>query len=131
MTLGFSVCSTRRVETIHITEEATRLLPERGSGLLFLFVPHTTCGLYVNEAWDPDVVTDTQEYLSRLIPPDPHFHHSEGNSDSHIKAILTGQQTFLFFEEGKLLLGRWGGLFFAEFDGPRERQVLAKTFLSA
>ncbi|HMO81093.1 MAG TPA: secondary thiamine-phosphate synthase enzyme YjbQ [Pyrinomonadaceae bacterium] len=119
--------SKEREEMIEITAEASGHLPE-GAGVCVLFTQHTTCGLTINENADPDVKSDMLGFLQRLIPQyDPNFKHFEHNSDAHIKASLVGSSVTVPFENGKLLLGRWQGIFLCEFDGPRERQVLMKT----
>jgi secondary thiamine-phosphate synthase enzyme len=86
-------------------------------------VPHTTAAVTVNESHDPDVAEDLTKTLSKLVPAGAGYAHSEGNSDAHIKASLVGSSAQLIVEDGKLQLGRWQGVFFCEFDGPRQRQV--------
>lgn len=109
---------------VDITSKISELLPE-GEGICVLFVQHTTCGLTVNENADPDVQSDMLGFLRRLIPQyEPNFKHFEHNSDSHIKASLMGSSVTVPFENGKLCLGRWQGIYLCEFDGPRERTVL-------
>lgn len=115
-----------REEMIDITDQVAQLLPE-GDGICVLFVQHTTCGLTVNENADPDVQSDMLGFLRRLIPQhEPNFKHFEHNSDAHIKASLMGSSVTVPFEKGKLLLGRWQGIYLCEFDGPRERIVLVR-----
>jgi len=95
------------------------------SGICVLFVQHTTCGLTINENADPDVKSDMLGFLNRLIPQyDDHFRHFEHNSDAHIKSSLVGSSVTVPFENGKLCLGRWQGIYLCEFDGPREREIL-------
>ena len=117
------VTSSKRIEAINITNKVVSLVSSLNNGIIFLYVPHTTAGIFINESADPDVVFDVNERLNFLIPSGAGYRHFEGNSDSHIKSILVGNQLFVFFEKGKLELGRWGGIFFAEFDGPRERKI--------
>jgi secondary thiamine-phosphate synthase enzyme len=125
-TLTFS--SRSREEMIDITREVEKNLPADGDGVCVLFVQHTTCGLTVNENADPDVQTDMLGFLKRLIPQhEPHFKHGEQNSDAHIKSSIIGSSVTVPFDKGKLLLGRWQGVYLCEFDGPREREVLLKT----
>ena len=125
-----SVPSSKREEMIDITAEAAALLPKKGGGVCVLFVQHTTCGLTVNENADPDVQSDMLGFLRRLIPQyEPNFKHFEHNADSHIKASLMGSSVTVPFEDGKLCLGRWQGIYLCEFDGPRERKVLV-TFIA-
>lgn len=111
---------------IDITAEVAARLPD-GDGVVVCFTQHTTCGLTVNENADPDVQADMLGWLRRLVPqfPDnPEFKHFEHNSDAHIKSSLVGSSVTVPFEDGKLLLGRWQGIYLCEFDGPRERDVI-------
>ena len=118
--------SSAREEMIDITRQVVGGLP-KGDGVCVLFVQHTSCGLTVNENADPDVQTDMLGLLRRLIPQhEPHFRHSEQNSDAHIKSTLVGTSVTVPFEDGKLSLGRWQGIYLCEFDGPRERKVLMR-----
>lgn len=112
---------------IDITARVAQLLPD-GGGVVVCFTQHTTCGLTINENADPDVQSDMLGFLQRLIPQyDRGFKHFEHNSDAHIKSSLVGVSATIPFEKGKLLLGRWQGIYLCEFDGPRERVVLMKT----
>lgn len=121
---SISVTSGQREQMIDITAKVSKLLPD-GDGVCVLFVQHTTCGLTVNENADPDVQSDMLGFLRRLIPQyEPNFKHFEHNSDSHIKASLMGSSVTVPFENGKLCLGRWQGIYLCEFDGPRERKVV-------
>jgi len=95
-------------------------------GVCIVYVPHTTAGITINEDADPDVIGDIQQHLDRLVPEDAGFRHIEGNSPAHIKSSLVGHSVTIPVENGKLLLGRWQGIFFCEFDGPRSRQVIVK-----
>jgi len=116
-----------REQLLDITREVEDDLPS-GDGICVLFVQHTTCGLTVNENADPDVQTDMLGFLKRLIPQhEPNFRHGEQNSDAHIKSSLVGSSVTVPFENGRLLLGRWQGVYLCEFDGPRERKVIVKT----
>lgn len=93
------------------------------SGIVVVYSPHTTAGISVNENADPDVKKDMLNYLSKLIPQNYAFSHIEGNSDAHLKgSIVNFSQTFII-ENGQLQLGTWQGVFFMEFDGPRQREV--------
>ena len=95
-------------------------------GMCFLHCPHTTAGLTINENADPDVVSDILLGLERMAPNLREFRHSEGNSDAHIKSSLTGCGLSLLVEDGGIVLGRWQGIYFCEFDGPRTRSFYAK-----
>ena len=121
--------TTRRTEMTDITNEVQRMVTALGirTGTCFLYVPHTTAGILVNEHADPDVAHDAEGALDRLVPMAGPYRHAEGNSDSHVKTMLVGVSQFVFVEAGKLALGRWQGIYFAEFDGPRERKVYVKV----
>jgi secondary thiamine-phosphate synthase enzyme len=121
------VRSREREELVEFTAEVQEKLRESGEreGIVVLFVQHTTAGLTVNENADPDVPRDMLHLLRTLIPQHGMgFRHGEQNSDSHIKATLVGSSVTVPFKDGKLLLGRWQGIFLCEFDGPRERHVI-------
>ena len=121
------VRSRQREELVGFTEQVQQKLSEleADEGGCFLYVQHTTAGLTVNENPDPDVARDMMHLLRTLIPQHGMgFRHGEQNSDSHIKASLVGSSVSVPFNEGKLLLGRWQGIFLCEFDGPRERKVV-------
>ncbi len=112
---------------LDITADVDKLISYKGDGVCVLFTQHTTCGLTINENADPDVKSDMLGFLHRLIPQhEPNFKHFEHNSDAHIKSSLVGSSVTVPFENGKLLLGRWQGIYLCEFDGPRERKVLVK-----
>lgn len=117
-----------RTELKDITDEVARVVAESGveSGVCFLFVPHTTAGILVNENDDPDVAADIEDTLNRVAPREASYKHWEGNADSHVKAALVGTSQAIPIEASKLALGRWQGIFFCEFDGPRPRQVKVK-----
>ena len=112
---------------LDITEDVQRIVgeSEEAEGICVLFTQHTTCGLTINENADPDVKSDMLSFLARLIPQyDEHFRHFEHNSDAHIKSSLVGPSVTVPFGNGKLMLGRWQGIYLCEFDGPRERTVV-------
>src|SRR5258705_2159810 len=113
---------------VHVTQEGQRFVTALGVivGTCFLHVPYTTPGILINEHADPDVASDAEGALDRLVPSAGPYRHAEGNSDSHVKTMLVGTSQFVFVEDGKLALGRWQGVFFAEFDGPRERHLHVK-----
>jgi secondary thiamine-phosphate synthase enzyme len=121
------VRSSQREELVEFTDQVTAKLKESAAkeGVVVLYVQHTTAGLTVNENADPDVPRDMLHALRTLIPQHGMgFRHGEENSDAHIKASLTGSSVTIPFKDGKLLLGRWQGIFLCEFDGGRERQVI-------
>ena len=124
------VHSAKREEMVEITREVQNLLPETGDGICVLFTQHTTCGLTINENADPDVKHDFLLFLKNTIPQYYEgFRHFEHNSDAHLKASLMGSSVTVPFENGKLLLGRWQGIYLCEFDGARERKVLVKVIV--
>ena len=121
------VRSHQREELVEFTDLVAQKLKEADAveGVCFLYVQHTTAGLTVNENADPDVPRDMLHALRTLIPQHGMgFRHGEENSDAHIKASLVGTSLSIPFKDGKLLLGRWQGVFLCEFDGGRERQVI-------
>ncbi len=122
------VRSTRRSELRDITAEVQKAVKASGiaSGVCHLYVPHTTAGIVINEHDDPAVARDIVAVLERLAPREAHYEHYEGNADAHAKAALAGASATIFVEGGRLDLGRWQGIFFCEFDGPRERRVRLK-----
>jgi secondary thiamine-phosphate synthase enzyme len=121
--------TSQREELVDITDQIEKVIGELGvtSGLAVCFVPHTTAGITINEAADPDVRRDIVYKLSKEIPTQDGYHHAEGNSDAHIKASLMGSSVQVLIEQGQLVLGRWQGVYFCEFDGPRTRQLLVKV----
>lgn len=119
----------RRTQLVDVTAQVQKVVSAAKivNGICYLYVPHTTAGITINECADPDVARDIEGALDRLIPKTEPYRHSEGNSDSHIKSVLVGGTQIVFVEDGRLTLGRWQGLFFCEFDGPRERRLHVKV----
>jgi len=119
------ITSNQRNQMIDITDEVQQLVKEEKitDGYLIVYVPHTTAGITINEGADPDVQQDIIETLEKLIPVNASYHHSEGNSDAHIKASLLGASITVLVTNGKLVLGTWQHIFFYEGDGPRHRTV--------
>lgn len=125
-----TIATTARNEMINITPAVQRIVTERKivSGLVVVFVPHTTAAVTINENADPDVKHDVLMKLSEEIPQrETYYDHAEGNSDAHVKTALVGNSSTVIVEAGRLMLGRWQGIYLCEFDGPRERQVWVKT----
>src|SRR5512139_2675669 len=118
-----------KTELVDITQGVQRLVTESGvrSGVCYVFVPHTTSGITINENTDPNVGRDILKELNKVIPFDDHYGHSEGNSAAHIKSTLVGVSKSVIVEEGRLTLGTWQAIFFCEFDGPRDRRVYVKV----
>lgn len=125
--------STKREEFIDVTTRLAQLVADSGlsDGFLYVWVPHTTAGITINENADPDVPHDIISKLGRLIPKEDGYAHGEGNSDAHLKSSLIGCSLTIPFESGRLLLGTWQGIFFCEFDGPRTRQLTVRVSASA
>src|SRR5579862_2676131 len=123
-----AVKTTRRTALIQISEQVQELVEQSGvsSGVCYVYVPHTTAGVIINEGYDPDVAGDMEIAFDKLVPHRGDYRHAEGNSDSHIKVALTSSSQSIFIEGGKLALGRWQQIFFFEFDGPRRREVQVK-----
>ena len=119
----------QREELTDVTSLIEGVVRDSGviSGVVICFVPHTTAGITINEAADPDVRRDIIYKLSKEIPVQDGYHHAEGNSDAHIKASLMGTSLQVLIENRRLVLGRWQGIYFCEFDGPRTRQLIVKV----
>ncbi|MFH2067879.1 MAG: secondary thiamine-phosphate synthase enzyme YjbQ [Candidatus Omnitrophota bacterium] len=117
-----------RQEFVDITREVREKVRKMGwqDGALFIFVPHTTAGIFINEHADPDVAEDVLALAGRIVPDQFPYRHSEGNSPAHVKSVLFNNSLYVILEKGDLVLGTWQGIFFAEFDGPRNREVYLK-----
>jgi secondary thiamine-phosphate synthase enzyme len=120
-----TVKSRRQADVLDITERVQRVVSESQveSGLCHVYVPHTTAAVFINENADPDVMHDLLTMLDRLVPWENEYRHAEGNAAAHIRATLVGTAQTVPVQDGRLALGRWQGIYFAEFDGPRERQL--------
>jgi secondary thiamine-phosphate synthase enzyme len=126
----FTIRTSVRSQFVEITDHIREAVKASGvmSGLCIVYCPHTTAAITVNENADPDVVHDMLLYFERAIPHRQQgFRHGEGNSDSHIKASLVGPSVTLILNEGEIVLGRWQGVYFCEFDGPRTRNVMVQV----
>ena len=121
----FTVHSTAHTSIIDITQQVQSIVNESGikNGICYVFIPHTTAGVSINENADPDVKSDILMVINKVIPQHDSYRHMEGNSAAHIKASLFGNSETVFLKDGRLQLGTWQGIFFCEFDGPRTRQV--------
>jgi len=125
-----SVKTVQRSQFVEVTDEVQTLVDELKlrDGTVQVFVPHTTAGVTINEHADPDVVRDMIMMLDRMVPwNDPAYRHGEGNSAAHIKASMMGSSASVVVRDGKLQLGTWQGIFFCEFDGPRNRHLWIKV----
>ncbi len=122
------VRTTRRTELQDVTDQVEAAVRQSkcADGVCHLYVPHTTAGVLINEGCDPAVAEDLAAAFDRLVPRVAGSAHAEGNSDSHIKTALAGSSETVWIVAGKLALGRWQRIFFAEFDGPRSRELRVK-----
>lgn len=123
------VKSSTRLEMIDITSLVRSAIRDTGieDGIACVFCPHSTAAITLQENSDPVVKSDMVNHLGKLVPRDAGFEHSEDNQDAHIKASLVGASLSLIVERGRPVLGSWQALFFCEFDGPRDRQVMVRT----
>ncbi len=117
------VRSGKRADAIEITDRVQQVVRESGiqTGLCQVYVPHTTAGVFINENADPDALADILSTLETLVPWENGYRHAEGNAAAHVKSTLVGTSQTVPVRNGRLALGRWQGIFFADFDGPRER----------
>ena len=117
---------------IDITSQIRQIVGRSGvrDGICYVFVPHTTAGLAINENADPSVQSDILKELEKVIPWRDNYDHSEGNAAAHIKASLVGSGHFVIVDEGRLRLGTWQGIYLCEFDGPRQRKVWVQVVAS-
>ena len=119
-----------RSEMIDVTDHVQQAVSEQGvrDGYVIVYVPHTTAAVTINENADPDVKHDMIRKLEELIPQrEGYYRHAEGNSDSHVKTSIVGNSAMVIIEDGRLVLGRWQGIYFCEFDGPRSREMMVKV----
>ncbi|MBN3553254.1 YjbQ family protein [Fictibacillus nanhaiensis] len=125
----FTIQTHQRDEMYEITSTLEAYLEEQcvNDGVMYIYCPHTTAGITINENADPDVVHDMLMRLDEVYPWEhPKYRHAEGNSASHLKASTVGSSQVVFIQNGKLLLGTWQGVYFCEFDGPRTRKYHVK-----
>ena len=128
MPKNIKVKTNSRTEMVDITRMVQEEVEKSGieDGICLVYVSHTTAGVTINEGADPSVCSDIINKLNDLVPRDEGYQHMEGNSDSHIKTLLTGNSVSVIVENNRLVLGTWQKIFFCEFDGPRSRNVLLK-----
>jgi len=124
-----NIRTSRRIDLIDITDEVQNVVSKSKvkDGICFIFCPHTTAGLTINENADPSVRRDIMNTLNKLVPEGAGYAHTEGNADSHIKSSLFGSSLTVFIEGGRLAFGTWQGIYFCEGDGPRSRGIWVKT----
>ena len=122
------VSSRQQVEMIDITREVREAVSDLKlqEGMALVYTPHTTAAITINENADPDVCRDMVMEINKIVPMQDGYHHLEGNSAAHIKSSLYGASEQLIVDGGALVLGTWQGIYFCEFDGPRQRKVHIK-----
>ncbi|MES0490349.1 MAG: secondary thiamine-phosphate synthase enzyme YjbQ [Leptospirales bacterium] len=128
MLITKKIKTSSREEILDITGEIQNVIRESSiqNGICLVYIPHTTCAVTINENADSDVKRDILYWLKKHIPQNDDFHHAEGNSDAHIKTLMSGQSVQLIIENSKPILGTWQGIYFCEFDGPRNRNYFVK-----
>ncbi len=128
MIYSIDIRTSQRSEFVDITARIEKVVKESrvSEGVCYVFTPHTTAGLTINENADPSVKKDIINILNILVPKKGNYHHSEGNSDAHVKSSIMGGEKTVFIENSRLRLGTWQGIFLCEFDGPRKREVWVK-----
>ncbi len=129
--MEITLATQKRCEVVDITRNVQQACRQwGGTGLVQVYCPHTSCSVAMNEKFDPTVRQDILGWLERAVPEGAAYAHAEGNADAHIKSLLVGNQVLIPVRQGNLLVGRWQGVFFLEFDGPRHR-TLWVTFLAS
>jgi len=123
------ILKTDREGLYNITSQVAEAVKASGvkDGVVVVYCPHTTGGITINENADPDVAGDLLLGLARAFPDRAEFKHAEGNSPAHLKSSCVGASQTIIITSGKLLLGTWQGIYFCEFDGPRQRKYYVKT----
>lgn len=123
--ISIKIQTNSQTEMLDITQQINQEIAHQGinDGVCLVFIPHTTAGVTINENADPDVKRDMLKELNKIVPFQDNYAHFEGNSAAHIKASLMGFSTMIGIEKGQLKLGTWQGVYFCEFDGPRNRKV--------
>lgn len=128
MTKQITVATRSKTELVDISSQIEKIVEDSGikDGVCWVFVPHTTAGISINEGADPSVKRDILSRLDKLVPSAERYEHLEGNAPAHIKTSIVGSSETLIIEKGRLLLGTWQSLYLCEFDGPRHRKVIIK-----
>lgn len=124
----FDLRTSAKTEFKDITSQLRNIVKESGvrNGICVVFIPHTTAAVTINENADPDVKTDIEKELNKIVPWNDSYRHFEGNSAAHIKASMFGFSETIIINDGELVLGTWQNIYFSEFDGPRTRKVFVK-----
>ncbi|MBI3354259.1 MAG: YjbQ family protein [Nitrospirae bacterium] len=128
MPVSIDIKTKSQIEFIDITSNIQQAVDRSGikEGVCYVYVPHTTAAVTINENADPDVIRDIITRLNEIVPLDGNYRHTEGNSAAHIKASIVGSSETIFIEDGRLVLGAWQSIFFCEFDGQRSRRAMVK-----
>ena len=128
-THALNVSTAEKLEMVDITATIKKHLLSLGeiSGICLVYTPHTTAGITINENADPNVKSDILEFIKQRVPHEAYFSHREGNSPAHIMSSLISPSETFIIEKGRLVLGTWQGIFFCEFDGPRQRKVYIRV----
>ena len=129
MTTEIHIKTRDKIDLVDITADVQDVVDQAGvsEGTCFVYCPHTTAGIVLNENWDTSVERDIAMVLDRTAPQDLSYRHGEGNAPAHVKSVLVGSDHFVFVRGGSLRMGRWQGIFLAEFDGPRRRTLWVKV----
>ena len=127
--IEFEIATERQAQLVDITAQVRDAVRRIGvqNGLCNIFVPHTTAAVIISENADPDVTHDLMRHLEKLVPRDGGYRHAEGNAQAHILSVMLGPSLNIPLADGQLRLGRWQGVMFAEFDGPRRRSVVVSA----
>ena len=130
---SFKVATDSSTCFMNITSRIKRIVADSGTleGICLVYIPHTTCGVTINEAADPDVERDMLMELNKIVPFNDGYAHDEGNSAAHIKTSLMGPSVSIPVHQGRLTLGTWQGIYLTEFDGPRHRSVYVQLISAA
>jgi secondary thiamine-phosphate synthase enzyme len=126
-----NIGTARQFEFVDITAKVKRVAADVEEGICTVYCPHTTAGITINEAADPAVVRDILKELDDLVPLRHGYTHMEGNSAAHIKASMMGASETVLIRQGRLMLGTWQGIYFCEFDGPRQRKAYISILSSS
>ena len=127
-TIRLNVKTTAHTQMLDVTAQIQKGVTDSGvrDGICTVFVPHTTAAVTINENADPDVVRDFTTEINKIVPWEDGYHHMEGNSAAHLKSSMIGFSEQVIIEDGRLVLGVWQGIYFCEYDGPRNRKLMVK-----
>lgn len=128
MLIKLNVNTSKHTQMLDITDKVQQAIDDSGvkDGICTVFIPHTTAAVTINENADPDVVRDFTMEINKIVPWEDGYYHMEGNSAAHLKSSMIGFSEQVIIDNGRLVLGTWQGIYFCEFDGPRNRKVYVK-----